>query len=170
VLGLLHSAFGFYLVDTISMHLLFLVATLFALLNAANLLAYFLGPSVALLSLVGWLPLLVALVRTAPDVLMYMHAYIHTYIYITQVRTAPDVLMVLAQRGRAKASYYLWGKLLTLSPFYYVFLLQSRAHHFAHTLRWGGGGYFATPRAIAIDHTPFHELFGTYARSHLHPA
>ena len=25
VLGLLHSAFGFYLVDTISMHLLFLV-------------------------------------------------------------------------------------------------------------------------------------------------
>ena len=86
------------------------------------------------------------------------------------MRTAPDVLMVLAQRGRAKASYYLWGKLLTLSPFYYVFLLQSRAHHFAHTLRWGGGGYFATPRAIAIDHTPFHELFGTYAPSHLHPA
>ena len=43
------------------------------------------------------------------------------------MRTAPDVLMVLAQRGRAKASYYLWGKLLTLSPFYYVFLLQARA-------------------------------------------
>ena len=72
------------------------------------------------------MPLLVALARTAPDVLMYMHAYIHTYIcsegpevlvymkaigtrpvYITQVRTAPDVLMVLAQRGRAKAAYYI---------------------------------------------------------------
>ena len=87
VLGLLHSAFGFYLVDTISMHLLFLVATLFALLNAANLLAYFLGPSVALLSLVGWLPLLVALVRTAPDVLMYMH----THIYTTAIGTSRNI-------------------------------------------------------------------------------
>ena len=60
------------------------------------------------------------------------------------MRTTPDVLMVQAQRGWAKGAYYLWGKLLTLSPLYYVFLLQSRAHHFAHTLRWGGADYFAT--------------------------
>merc|ERR1719272_1650769 len=102
------------------MQLLFLVATLFALLNAANLLSYFLGPSVSLLTIVGWMPLIVAMVRTTPD-----------------------VLMVQAQRGWAKGAYYLWGKLLTLSPLYYVFLLQSRAHHFAHTLRWGGADYFA---------------------------
>ena len=49
------------------MNLLFLVATLFALLNAANLLSYFLGPSVSLLTLVGWLPLLVAMVRPNPN-------------------------------------------------------------------------------------------------------
>ena len=34
--------------------------------------------------------------------------------------------MVQAQRGWSKACYYLWGKLLTLSPLYYVFLLQVR--------------------------------------------
>ena len=86
------------------------------------------------------------------------------------MRTTPDVLMVQAQRGWSKACYYLWGKLLTLSPLYYVFLLQSRAYHFAHTLRWGGADYFATARAISIDHTPFHEVFGTYSPSHFYPA
>ena len=40
------------------------MATLFALLNAANLLSYFLGPSVSLLTIVGWMPLIVAMVRT----------------------------------------------------------------------------------------------------------
>jgi hypothetical protein len=81
-LALIHSAFGFYLVDTISMALLFMVAYLFALLNAANLLGFFLGPSVSLLTLTGWMPLLVALVRTTPD-----------------------VVMVQSQRGWAKAAY-----------------------------------------------------------------
>ena len=47
-----------------------------------NLLGYFLGPSVSLLTLTGWMPLLVALVRTTPD-----------------------VVMVQSQRGWAKAAY-----------------------------------------------------------------
>ena len=47
--------------------------------------------------------------------------------------------------------------------------LQTRAYHFSNTMRWGGADYFATSRAISIAHTPFHELFYTYARSHFYP-
>lgn len=64
----------------------------------------------------------------------------------------------------------LWGKLLTLSPLYYVFLLQTRAYHFAKTMRWGGADYFQTSRAISIAHTPFHELcVPAAALRHPHP-
>ena len=46
-------------------------------------------------------------------------------------------LLPLTRRG-AVTGADLWGKLLTLSPLYYVFLLQTRADHFAKTMRWGG--------------------------------
>ena len=78
-------------------------------------------------------------------------------------------LLPLTRRG-AVTGADLWGKLLTLSPLYYVFLLQTRAYHFAKTMRWGGADYFQTSRAISIAHTPFHELcVPAAALRHPHP-
>ena len=57
------------------------MATLFALLNAANLLSYFLGPSVSLLTIVGWMPLIVAMVRTL-EPYPYPYPYPQPYPYL----------------------------------------------------------------------------------------
>ena len=78
-------------------------------------------------------------------------------------------LLPLTRRG-AVTGADLWGKLLTLSPLYYVFLLQTRAYHFANTMRWGSASYYVTRRAVSISHAPLHELFMTYGRSHFYPA
>lgn len=53
---------------------------------------------------------------------------------------------------------------------YYLFIAQTRAYHFAHTMSWGGADYYVTKRAVSVSHVPLHELFMSYAHSHFYPA
>ena len=147
LVSVLCGGFGFYLMDALAMNFTFSLAYVFALLSVTGLLPFFKGSVVGFVSLTAWLPLLFALVRTLPD-----------------------ILLVLVESGGRKAAQFGWGKLLTFSPLYYIFLNQTRCHHFATTLRWGGADYFRTNRAVAIAHTPFHELYLSYAHSHFYPA
>jgi hypothetical protein len=78
----------------------------------------------------------------------------------------PDALMVWHERGARLGLHYLYGKLITLAPLYYIFIAQTRAYHFANTMRWGSASYYVTRRAVSITHAPLHELFMSYARSH----
>ena len=48
------------------------------------------------------------------------------------------------------AGYYLYGKVVTLAPMYYLFIAQTRAYHFAHTVGWGGADYYVTKRAVSV--------------------
>ena len=146
-LSTMHGAFGFYLINAVTMHLVQFTAYLLALLNLSGLLPYFSGTPVTLNNLAVWMPAFASLVLMVPDALMVAH-----------------------ERGMRVAVNYLFGKLLTLAPLYYIFIAQTRAYHFANTMRWGGADYFRTNRAVAIAHTPFHELYLSYAHSHFYPA
>ena len=147
-LSLLHGGFGFYIVNCLTMYLVQVTAFLLAVLNVAGLLPYFqTGSAVALSSINLWMPLIVSGVLMLPDAVMVMH-----------------------ERGTRLGFHYLYGKIITLAPLYYIFISQTRAYHFANTMRWGSADYYVTRRAVSINHTPLHELFMTYGRSHYYPA
>ena len=76
----------------------------------------------------------------------------------------------IACSGARLGTHYLYGKIITLAPLYYIFISQTRAYHFANTMRWGSADYYVTRRAVSITHTPLHELFMAYGRSHYYPA
>ena len=147
-LSLLHGGFGFYIVNCLTMYLVQATAFLLAVLNVSGLLPYFqTGSAVALTSINLWMPLLVALVLLLPDAVMVWH-----------------------ERGTRLGLHYLYGKVITLAPLYYIFIAQTRAYHFANTMRWGSADYYVTKRAVSITHVSLHELFMAYARSHFYPA
>ena len=147
-LSLLHGGFGFYIVNCLTMYLVQATAFLLAVLNVSGLLPYFqTGSAVALTSINLWMPLLVALVLLLPDAVMVWH-----------------------ERGTRLGLHYLYGKVVTLAPLYYIFIAQTRAYHFANTMRWGSADYYVTKRAVSITHVSLHELFMAYARSHFYPA
>ena len=146
-LSTMHGAFGFYLINAVTMHLVQFTAYLLALLNLSGLLPYFSGTPVTLNNLAVWMPAFASLVLMVPDALMVAH-----------------------ERGMRVAVNYLFGKLLTLAPLYYIFIAQTRSYHFARTTRWGGADYFKTSRAVSIAHMPLHEVWMSYARSHFYPA
>ena len=147
-LSLLHGGFGFYIINCLTMYLVQLTAFLLALLNCSGLLPYFqTGSAIAFTSITLWMPLLVALVLLMPDVLLVWH-----------------------ERGVRLGLFYLYGKIATLAPLYYLFIAQTRAYHFANTMRWGGADYYVTSRRVSITHAHLHELFMSYARSHFYPA
>ncbi|KAJ1622023.1 1,3-beta-glucan synthase component-domain-containing protein, partial [Pavlovales sp. CCMP2436] len=91
-------------------------------------------------------------------------------VLVTLATIVPAALMVLAQRGPRAALAYAYMILTTLAPVYYIFITQTRAHFFAHTIRFGGAKYVVANRAVSTTHVPLHEVFGAYARSHFYPA
>lgn len=119
----------------------------FSLSHAAGLLDYFIGSTTSLTSLTMWMPLLVSI-----GLMM------------------PDTLLVWREKGMRVGLYYLYGKVVTVAPAYYLFIAQTRAYHFAHTMAWGGADYYVTKRAVSVSHVPLHELFMSYANSHFYPA
>ena len=144
----LHGGFGFYIVNCLTMYLVQATAFLLATLNVSGLLPYFqTGSAVALTSINLWMPLIVAVVLMLPDAFMVGH-----------------------ERGTRLGLHYLYGKIVTLAPLYYIFIAQTRAYHFANTMRWGSADYYVTRRAVSISHTPLYEHYMAYARSHFYPA
>lgn len=114
---------------------------------AGGLLEYFIGSTTSLTSLTMWMPLLVSIGLMIPD-----------------------TMLIMRERGVRVGLFYLYGKIVTLAPMYYLFIAQTRAYHFARTMAWGGADYYVTKRAVSVSHVPVHELFMTYAHSHFYPA
>lgn len=147
-LSLLHGGFGFYVVNCLTMHLVYATAFLLALLNVSGLLPYFQTDSaVVYTNITLWIPLFVAVALLLPDAILVWH-----------------------ERGVRLGLHYFYGKVITLAPLYYLFVAQTRAYHFANTMRWGGATYYVTRRAVSISHASLHEIFMAYARSHFYPA
>jgi len=146
-MSLFLSAFGFYVSNAVTMYSVQMAAFLFALLAVSNLLTTYAGMLTSLIAVSTWIPFLVM-------IMMFI----------------PDVTMVALEQGCGGGCKYFCGKIVTLSPLYYIFVAQSRAYGTVHTLRWGKGAYYATKRSVAITHQPLHELFQTYAKSHFNPA
>ena len=124
-----------------------MTAFLLALLNLAGLLPYFQSSSVTLTSLALWMPAIAALVLMLPDALLVWH-----------------------ERGPRMCLHFIYGKAITLAPLYYLFVAQTRAYHFASTMRWGKADYYVTSRTVSVAHASLHESFMAYASSHWYPA
>ena len=167
-LSLLHGGFGFYIVNCLTMYILQVsghvpsactppipspplpapspsmrvcpyvpslqaTAFLLALLNIMGLLPYFqTGSAVSLTSINLWMPAFVSVALLLPDAVMVWH-----------------------ERGVRLGLHYLYGKLITLAPLYYIFIAQTRAYHFANTMRWGSAGTSAAPtHHTSLSHHP----------------
>ena len=49
--------------------------------------------------------------------------------------------------------------MITISPVYFIFLAQTKAHAFASAVGGGGAVYVAAKRNASVLHVPFHELY-----------
>lgn len=146
--SVLAGGFGFYVMNALTMYMVYATAFILALLNLGGLLPYYTGSNaVSLTSLAMWMPLLVSTALMVPDTLLVWH-----------------------EKGVRVGLAYLYGKVITLAPLYYLFIAQTRAFHFTNTMRWGGAAYYVPNRAVSVSHVPFHEIWVAYARSHFYPA
>ena len=66
-LSLVFGGFGFYVVNCLTMAVVFATAFLLVLLNLGGLLEYFIGSTTSLTSLTMWMPLLVSIGLMMPD-------------------------------------------------------------------------------------------------------
>ena len=55
-------------------------------------------------------------------------------------------------------------------PVYFVFVSQTKSHHFARTVSAGGASYFAAQRNASVRRAHFHELYALFSLSHFHVA
>ena len=142
--SLFFSVFSFYVANAITMYVVHITTVLYALLAVSNLLTTYTGMTTDLRVLGAHYPLLFMIVLTLPD-----------------------IILVCFEEGLRGGFRFFAGKVVTLGPFYYIFLAQTRAFHMTNALRWGKAAYFKTKRTLAVLHQPFHELFMAYSRSHL---
>ncbi len=146
-LSVFFSVFGFYVANAITMYTVQITAFIYAVLAVGGLLTTYAGMATSLMVLSTYMPIISMLIMLLPD-----------------------VFMVCSEQGWGGGFKFFAGKLVTLSPLYYIFISQTRAYNTANTLRWGKGGYFKTNRSLAVTHRPLHELFQAYSRSHYNPA
>ena len=69
-LSLVCGGFGFYVVNCLTMAIVFATSFLLVLLNLGGLLEYFIGSTTSLTSLAMWMPLLVSIGLMMPDAML----------------------------------------------------------------------------------------------------
>jgi len=138
------SAFGFYVANAIVMYVVHITAYVYAILAVTNMMTTYAGMTTSLMVASSLMPLYAALILTFPD-----------------------VLLCCVEEGPRAGFKFFVGKIVTLGPFYYLFVAQTRAYHMTNALRWGKAAYFSTKRTMSVAHHDFHELFMSYARSHI---
>ncbi|KAI9319088.1 1,3-beta-glucan synthase component-domain-containing protein [Dichotomocladium elegans] len=75
----------------------------------------------------------------------------------------PLFLQELTERGFVRAVTRLVKHILSLSPFFEIFLTQSYAHAILNNLDFGGARYIATGRGFATSRVPFSLLYARFA-------
>ena len=85
---------------------------------------------------------------------------------IAIVTCLPAYALVYWDHGARKSLAFVFGMVITISPVYFIFLAQTKAHAFASAVGGGGAVYVAAKRNASVLHVPFHELYATFAASH----
>ena len=78
----------------------------------------------------------------------------HMPLAFALVLTIPDVVLVAVEEGFVTGFKFLTGKIVTLGPFYYIFLAQTRAYHMTNTLRWGKASGVSEARSMVSTSRP----------------
>ena len=109
-ISMFFTAFGFYVCNAIVMYTVHITAFAYALFAVTNLLTTFSGMTSSLLVSSTFAPL-----------------------YAMLVLTFPDVIMCAAEEGLRGGFKYFVGKMVTLGPFYYIFIAQTREYVVIHS-------------------------------------